>query len=321
MRRRSDALRDPEGAVRRVYAYVAHRVGPGARAEKLTRELLTRKAGSHYTDVSVIASARQAVDERFGPSDRDRELVALNLAGLDMVAVAAVLGFRREAVAVALRRAGARLESVRTEPRPEFVDQLVDEIRATRRPTSQRRRRMLKVAVFVSALVVAVPAFGALVGDHTPDPVLEPLSPPRVAAAPRATRSKPATKPVIPRGIAKSKAKDQTTHEMATSVAPKGLIRRANAEPKQATQKRPASCVGREALRAGHQQAQAKMLERQIREKVEGFSRLAERYPEPRFARTVLRKRTALERRLYAEWKALLAKQSREARALQACLG
>jgi RNA polymerase sigma-70 factor (ECF subfamily) len=40
--RNRDPLRDPEGLIRRVYAYAAYRLGPGADAEDVTSETLVR---------------------------------------------------------------------------------------------------------------------------------------------------------------------------------------------------------------------------------------------------------------------------------------
>lgn len=134
-RRRGDL---PEGAVRRVYAYVAYRLGPGAPAEALTRQVLAQSANSDWTNVSLISTARQAVDQRFGPSERDRELVALHLAGLDVGEIAAVLRFRPGAAAVALRRALTRLEGGPDEPPQE----LVDEIAVTWKGPSRRRSQI-----------------------------------------------------------------------------------------------------------------------------------------------------------------------------------
>lgn len=326
--RRRDVLADAECAVRCVYIYVACRIGSGASAEDVTRDVLARSSNSSGTNVSLITSARQVVDERFGQSERDRELVALHLAGLDVGDIAALLRYRPEAAAVGLRRALMRLDGGPSEPRPELVDQLVDETAVPWKRPSHRPRRMLKGAVSLAALIAAVPAFGALVGDHTTDPVLEPIARSRVVAAPPATptRSRPSA---THRRLVAPKPRNSTTERPATPAAPKVSIRQDDAKAAQPAPQ-PAPRCGRfeaqvKALRVRNQQALAKVLERQIREKVDVFTRLRERYPEARFARKVLRERTALERRQYAEWKALLEKQRRGARELEAereaCVG
>ena len=68
-----DPLRDPEPLIKRVYAYVAYRIGEGADAEDLTNETFARALryretfdASKGTPISwLIGIARRCVDESF----------------------------------------------------------------------------------------------------------------------------------------------------------------------------------------------------------------------------------------------------------------
>jgi RNA polymerase sigma factor (sigma-70 family) len=139
---RHDPLANPEPLIRRVYAYVAYRVGDGPDAEDLTSETFERaiRYRKSYDPKKgepvawLLGIARRCIDGR-GPrlelasehadeavrrltvaravgtlDDRDRELIALRY-GADLTArqIAELLGARTNAIEVALHRALGRL--------------------------------------------------------------------------------------------------------------------------------------------------------------------------------------------------------------------
>jgi hypothetical protein len=125
-------------------------------------------AKGRRSDAALIDAARRHVDERFGPARQGDNLVALYLVGLDRDQIARILGYRPEAVAVALGRALSRLSDEKeltwARPEPDFVEELVADVRAAR-PSTRRRPRLFAIAVGVLAFVVAVPAGARLAAD------------------------------------------------------------------------------------------------------------------------------------------------------------
>jgi RNA polymerase sigma factor (sigma-70 family) len=151
MRRRVDPLADPKPLVRRVYAYVAYRIGSGADAEDVTSEVFERAL--RYRDsydpargtpaAWLVGIARRCIDDRrpatatLAAEDaaapafeddvhhrldlaaavatlgaRDRELIALRYgADLSARSIAATLDMSVNAVEVALSRALGRLRA------------------------------------------------------------------------------------------------------------------------------------------------------------------------------------------------------------------
>lgn len=143
----SDPLADPEPLVRRVYGYVAYRIGPGPDSEDVTSECFERAVryrSSYDPSLGAPASwligiARRCVDDWLGRrvdgaapgsvedtvvgrltleqalarlGDRDRELVALRY-GADLSArrIAELTGTTVNGAEVALHRALARLRA------------------------------------------------------------------------------------------------------------------------------------------------------------------------------------------------------------------
>ena len=148
---RRDPLANPEPLIRRVYAYVAYRIGDGPDAEDVTSDVFERALrfrGSYDTSKGepaawLIGIARRAIADRAGQraaaveaapgveddedlritrldvrtavatlDDRDRELVALRY-GADLTArqIGRLLGVRTNAVEVALHRVRDRLRA------------------------------------------------------------------------------------------------------------------------------------------------------------------------------------------------------------------
>jgi hypothetical protein len=333
---RGDPFGDPEPLIRRVYAFVAYRIGPGAPAEKATRDVFTRVLASETaerdTDVWLIDTARRELDERFGPSERDRGFVALHLVGLDAPQIAELLRFRREAAAVALARALSRVpedeEPAWAEPSPRFVERLVNDIRAARQPSSGRRRRALAAAVAALALLAAVPAFGALVAGDNADE--EAKAVPRSSAPTPRERPREAWRPR--RGAQRQPAKPRTASSTARrtkpqaprpfTTSPDATVQRAAPPPPE----RGAACdrlaERLDALLAGHEHAQARLVRRHARERQNFFRRVSRRAAldlgSRRLAVEFLRQRSALEARHYREGEALLERQNRELRKLEA---
>ena len=76
IRGRRDPLADPEGAVRRVYAYVAYRIGPGANAEDVASEAIERALRYRRSfdptkgepAAWLVGIARRCVDDFFAAS-------------------------------------------------------------------------------------------------------------------------------------------------------------------------------------------------------------------------------------------------------------
>jgi DNA-directed RNA polymerase specialized sigma24 family protein len=131
--RRQDPLANPEPLIRRVYAYVAYRLGDGPDAEDVTNDVFERAlryrasfdesrgqpiawllgiarrcvdgdVGSDVVSRMTLAAAIEGLDER------ERDLLALRY-GADLTArqIGDLLGLRTNAVEVALHRALARL--------------------------------------------------------------------------------------------------------------------------------------------------------------------------------------------------------------------
>jgi RNA polymerase sigma-70 factor (ECF subfamily) len=152
----NDPFAHPEELIRRVYAYVAYRIGPGAEAEDVTSETFERalryrksfdaQKGEPVSWLIGIArhvvadvprratvelrdeAADSALEERTAVrvdlaralatlDPRDQELVSLRY-GADLTArqIGEVLGLKTNAVEVALHRALRRLRSELAEP-------------------------------------------------------------------------------------------------------------------------------------------------------------------------------------------------------------
>jgi RNA polymerase sigma-70 factor (ECF subfamily) len=157
--RRVDPLAEPEPLIRKVYSYVAYRIGGGPEAEDVSSETIERalRYRSRY-DASkgapgtwLIGIARRCIADRPRPtgvaadlheqenddqdtqvdaitvrdaiarlSERDRELVALRY-GADLTArqIGELLDLRTNAVEVALHRVHARLRKELADFEPE----------------------------------------------------------------------------------------------------------------------------------------------------------------------------------------------------------
>lgn len=136
-----DPLRDPEPLIRRVYAYVAYRLGDGPDAEDVTNETFVRALryrdtfdASKGTPISwLIGIARRCVDESFSqvrpapdPPDREdlRDLEAETIERLTMQAAVSRLDERdRELIAL---RYGADLSARQIAQRLELSTNAVD---------------------------------------------------------------------------------------------------------------------------------------------------------------------------------------------------
>ena len=117
---RVDPLRNPEPLIRRVYGYVAYRIGDGPDAEDITSETFERalryqKSFDPQKGEPLAWLALSGAVSRLEP--RDRDLIALRY-GADLTArqIAEELDLRTNAVEVALHRALGRLRAAIEEP-------------------------------------------------------------------------------------------------------------------------------------------------------------------------------------------------------------
>ncbi|MGH3118108.1 MAG: hypothetical protein ACRDQ2_13545 [Gaiellales bacterium] len=281
----------------------------------------------------LIDTARTELDERFGPSKRDREVVALHLAGLSAGQIAKLLGYRREAATIAVGRALLRVDDAQelawAEPEPEFVEGLADHLRAARPPSSGRWMRVLVVAISAVALLVALPAVGALMAGD--DPKLEGTAVPQSGAPSShdrrkaARRARPGVRAQMEHpSLLPPTAARTTSPQPSTSSATAKAAAVPPATPPAEEQRM--DCDGlSERLRAvpaRQQRALGMLIQRQARERQDFFNgrgRWATPSPESgSSAANMLRERSALEARLYREQEALLERQSRELRRLEA---
>ena len=159
-----DPLQDTEPLIRRVYSYVAYRIGHGPEAEDITSETFARAL--RYRDTYdpargtpvtwLIGIARrcvyEAADERLTVQaavsrlgERDRELIALRY-GADLTAkqIAQRLELGTSAVEIGLHRARSRLRAImedqpQAEPEESLEERHVRKVAPS--PVRRARRR------------------------------------------------------------------------------------------------------------------------------------------------------------------------------------